>query len=114
MVHWPGDPPVVIDRVQSIEHGDSANVSQVNMGLHTGTHMDPPLHYVREGVSLDEMPLDATIGPCRVIQIDDPISIKAELLESLDFQEGERVLFKTLNSSRCWATDEFLDDFVAI
>ncbi len=40
MVHWPDNPPVQIERALSIEHGDAANVSEISMGAHTGTHMD--------------------------------------------------------------------------
>jgi hypothetical protein len=65
MVHWPDNPPVQIERALSIERGDAANVSEISMGAHTGTHMDGPIHFVREGRGLDEMPLEATIGPAR-------------------------------------------------
>lgn len=65
MVHWPDNPPVRIERMLDIEHGDAANVSTISMGSHTGTHMDAPLHFVRGGKGLDEMPLEATIGRAR-------------------------------------------------
>src|SRR3712207_8764770 len=74
MVHWPDNPPVQIERALSIEHGDAANVSEISMGAHTGTHMDGPIHFVQEGQGLDEMPLTATIGRARVIEIRDPRS----------------------------------------
>jgi len=114
MVHWPGDPEIKIERVLDIERGDTCNVSHMELGSHTGTHMDPPFHFVRGGKTLDEMPLDATIGPARVIEIHDPVSIKAGELADKDIQPGERILFKTRNSSRCWETDDFLEDFVFI
>jgi arylformamidase len=69
MVHWPDNPPVRIERMLDIEHGDAANVSTLSMGSHTGTHMDAPLHFVRGGKGLDEMPFEATIGRARVIEI---------------------------------------------
>jgi len=81
MVHWPDNPPVRIERALSIEHGDAANVSEISMGAHTGTHMDGPIHFVREGKGLDEMPFAATIGRARVIEIQDPESIKPEELD---------------------------------
>jgi len=68
MVHWPDNPPVQIERTLSIERGDAANVSEISMGAHTGTHMDGPIHFLREGKGLDEMPLTATIGRARVIE----------------------------------------------
>ena len=76
MAHWPDNPPVRIEKMLDIEHGDAANVSKISMGSHTGTHMDAPLHFVREGRGLNEMPLDATIGRARVIEVIDPESIK--------------------------------------
>lgn len=114
MVHWPGDPEVRIERVLDMERGDPANVSHISMGSHTGTHMDPPFHYVRGGASLDQMPLDATIGPARVIEIHDPEAAKPDELAAHHIQPGERILLKTRNSSRRWEAQDFLEDFVYI
>ncbi|WP_224245474.1 cyclase family protein [Hyalangium gracile] len=114
MVHWPDNPPVKIDRVMDLERGDVASVSSMSMGVHTGTHMDAPAHFQRGGVGIDQMPLDATLGLARVIEIRDPVSIKRAELESANLQAGERVLFRTRNSERCWQTDAFVEDFVFI
>jgi len=114
MVHWPDNPPVQIERTLSIEHGDVANVSKISMGAHTGTHMDGPIHFVREGQGLDEMPLTATIGRARVIEIRDPGSIKLDELRPHRLQRGERILFKTQNSARRWSSEDFMEDFVYI
>jgi arylformamidase len=114
MVHWPDNPPVHFERMLDIDRGDVCNVSKFSMGSHTGTHMDAPLHFVRGGKGLDEMPLDATIGPARVIEIQDHESIKPDELRSQAIQRGERILFKTLNSTHCWKTDNFVEDFVSI
>ncbi|MCS6302887.1 MAG: cyclase family protein [Nitrospira sp.] len=114
MVHWPDNPPVRIERMQDMERGDSANVSMLSLGSHTGTHMDAPLHFVRTGLGLDEMPLSAVIGLARVVEIQDPESIKEQELVAHDIHRDERILFKTRNSTRCWQTDEFLEDFIYI
>jgi arylformamidase len=114
MVHWPDNPPVSIERVQDIERGDVANVSRLSLGVHTGTHMDAPIHFFRTGKGIDSMPLTATIGQARVIEIRDPESIKPEELHSYGIKRGERVLFKTRNSTRCWQTEDFVEDFVYI
>jgi arylformamidase len=97
-----------------VERGDPCTVSSIAIGSHTGTHMDPPFHYVKGGASLDSMPFDATIGPARVIEIRDPESIKPAELEPHRLARAERILFKTRNSARCWETDAFLEDFVHI
>ena len=114
MVHWPDNPPVSIERMLDIERGDVATVSKLSMGAHTGTHMDAPLHFFRAGKGIDSMPLSATIGRARVIEIGDPQSIKPEELRPYQIQRDERILFKTRNSTRCWQTNDFVEDFVYI
>ena len=114
MVHWPDNPPVRIERMLDIECGDAANVSKISIGSHTGTHMDAPLHFVREGRGLDEMPLDAAMGRARVIEVGDPESIKPRDLGEHEIRSGERVLFKTRNSARSWPTRAFIEDFVYV
>jgi arylformamidase len=114
MVHWPDNLPVRIERMLDIERGDTANVSKISMGSHTGTHMDAPLHFVREGTGLDEMPLDAAIGRARVIEVHDPESIKPYELRPHKIHGGERILFKTRNSARAWQEDAFIEDFVYV
>jgi len=114
MVHWPDNPPVSIERMMDIDRGDTANVSKLSMGVHTGTHMDAPVHFFPGGKGIDTMPLAATIGLARVIEIQDPESIKPDELRKHQIQSGERILFKTRNSTRCWQTDDFVKDFVYI
>ena len=114
MVHWPDNPPVTIERELNMERGDTCNVSKMSMGVHTGTHMDAPIHFIRGGIGIDQMPLTAAIGRTRVIEIGDPVSIKPEELMGHNIQRGERILFKTCNSARCWQTDDFVEDFVYI
>ncbi len=114
MVHWPDNPPVRIERMLDMECGDAANVSTLSLGSHTGTHMDAPIHFVPGGAGMDRMPLDATIGQARVIEIQDPVSIKPDELDPHGIGRGERVLFKTQNSTRRWWTEDFIEDFVYV
>ena len=114
MVHWPDNPAVRIERIQDLSRGDAANVSRLELGAHTGTHMDAPRHFLADGAGLDELPLDATIGPARVIPIVHPNAIHPEELEGHRLRAEERVLFRTRNSGRCWKTDRFVEDFVYI
>jgi arylformamidase len=114
MVHWPDNPPVSITRQLDISKGDAANVSMLSMGSHTGTHMDAPLHFVPDGKGLDEMDLEATMGPARIIEIDDPVSVTADALENHAIEAGERILFKTRNSDRPWVDQPFDEDFVYV
>jgi arylformamidase len=114
MVHWPGDPPFHIERIHDQLKGDIATVSRLTMGVHTGTHMDAPLHFLKDGVSVDQHPLEAVIGPARVIQIQDRVSIRRAELEKHEIEARGRVLFKTANSDHLWGKDEFDEDFIFI
>jgi arylformamidase len=114
MVHWPDNPPVRIERMLDMERGDVANVSKISLGSHTGTHMDAPIHFVRAGEGIDRLPLDATIGRARLIEIQDPVSIKPDELSQHGIGRGERVLFKTRNSSLGWWTQDLIEDYVYV
>ena len=95
MVVWPGDPKVTVRPLKEISKGGSSNVSRLAFSAHTGTHMDAPRHFFVDGRPLDELPLDAVIGPARVIAIRDPESIKVDELRRHRLRRGERILFKT-------------------
>jgi arylformamidase len=114
MAIWPGDVTIKIERRRSMERGDAANNSAISLGVHTGTHMDAPKHFIKDGKSIDKLPLETSVGPARIIEIKDKISIKPEELKQHNIKKGERILFKTVNSPRCWQTDAFVNDFVFV
>jgi arylformamidase len=102
------------ERRASMDRGDMGNNSTIHMGIHTGTHLDAPRHGIIDGKTIDKMPLSDAIGPARVIEINDMEAVRAEALKQYQFKRGERVLFKTQNSARCWKTDAFVADFAYI
>jgi len=114
---WPSDPSVVLERVSKIEEGANANVSKIDMGLHTGTHLDAPYHFLADGATLESIPLEALIGPAQVLEVPSTVNeITAGVLEALPLAGGvERVLLKTRNSN-LWAQGvrEFRTDFVGV
>ncbi len=114
MAIWPGDVTIKIERRRSMDRGDAANNSAISMGVHTGTHMDAPKHFIKDGKSIDKLPLETSVGPARVIEIKDKVSIKPDELKQHNIKKGERILFKTVNSPRCWQTDTFVNDFVFV
>jgi arylformamidase len=114
MPHWPDNPPITLQRTMDLRRGDDCNLSHLAMGVHTGTHMDAPVHFLHGAAGLDDMPLSATIGEARVIEIADPHRITLDELRSHRPRRGERVLFRTTNSTRCWTKDTFVEDFVYI
>ncbi len=114
MVHWPTDQEVLIERKLALDRGDPMNLTAAAMSLHTGTHMDAPLHFLAGAPGIDRMPLDATVGPARVLEFPTAAAIGPAELEPYAIEAGERILLKTSNSRRCWRTDEFIADFVAV
>lgn len=111
MTCWPGDPPVKIERIEDLERGDEITFSRAELGLHAGTHVDAPAHYLRGGATIDNMPKDAMIGTARVIGVQDPEIIIAEELAENDICAGEILLFRTRNSTRT-GKSRFVEDFV--
>jgi arylformamidase len=111
MAQWPGDPEFRMKSTSDMEHGDSYSLSQISMGSHTGTHIDAPLHFIKNGLSINHIPLDTVVGRARVLEIKDDKSIKPDEVRGFGIQRGERILFKTRNSIQ-WQTDRFIDDFV--
>jgi arylformamidase len=97
---WPGDPPIEIVPRQRLAAGDAANVSELRMGTHTGTHVDPPNHFVEGATGIDVVPLDILYGGVLVADarhLDGPIG--SADLEALAIPEGaKRVLLRTANS----------------
>lgn len=96
---WPGDPGISMKRTGSLCHGDDANVTQLTMGVHTGTHIDAPFHFEPDGKTIDELSIETLIGPCYVVEmLDVDESIGLSELENLNFEGVTRILFKTRNS----------------
>jgi arylformamidase len=114
MFVWPGDPPVKITQFKAISRGDSANVSMLSLGAHTGTHMDAPRHFLEGGPGMDKLPLEAVIGPARVIAIRDRASIGARELRTHRIRRGERIIFKTYGAAARWRKPGFSPDYVYV
>jgi arylformamidase len=112
MVYFPTDPvPPKIYRFSDRALGSKVTMSMLEIISHTGTHIDSPLHFIEGGSTISDMPLDAAIGPARVIAIRDRESIKADELKKHDIRKGERVLFKTRNSPKGYEGEKFNDDY---
>ena len=113
---YPGNPPISITAVQSIAQGDTANVSRIDLGSHTGTHVDAPLHFMDGGAGVDELPLDVLIGPARLIAFGDDVLVVDEAeLRRHDLAGVTRLLIRTRNSA--WlasGSPEFHPDFTHV
>jgi arylformamidase len=111
MVHWPGDPAVRVTRVKDLEHGHPATVTHLDLGVHTGTHVDAPVHFIAGAPGIHELPLGSLLGPARVVALPDARTITAQVIEKIAPVAGERLLFRTDNSTRCWRNDTFVPDY---
>lgn len=102
---WPGDPPVLVEPVARIEAGDPADVSRLVLGTHTGTHVDPPAHFVPGTATVDALPLDVLVGPAVVAPF--PVGpIDPVALESRSLPEGTtRVLLQTAGDAGALTPD---------
>ena len=105
-----------ITHTSHLDRGDRATVSRLDMGAHTGTHVDAPAHFVPGGSGVDSLDLNVLVGPAAVIHAPNTDALSADVLAGLGIPAGtERLLFRTRNSER-WACDEreLDEDFVAI
>ena len=95
MVHYPGNPGVELRQTQRLDRGDPATVSQLSLGVHTGTHVDAPVHFIQGSSGVDEWSIDAMIGPARVIEVLGKETCTAQDLAPYDIRAGERLLLRT-------------------
>ena len=113
MVTYPGDPEVRTEYAASIAGGDAANLTRLDFGVHSGTHVDAPVHFIEGGAGADSLALEAFVGPCVVVDATDADGeIGTAALAGI--RDGvERVLFKTRNSE-LWARDTFDENFIRL
>jgi arylformamidase len=113
---FPGDPGFGLERVFSIAGGQIANVSRVHMGVHTGTHLDAPIHFIDGAPSSESIPLEAGIGPAWVVDVThlNDAAVTEQDLAALDIPtDASRLLFKTRNSA-LWSEREFSTAFIGL
>jgi arylformamidase len=96
---YEGDPGVKIDAWSAFAKGDSSNVTMLNFGAHTGTHVDAPAHFIEGANTIDKLPLEVLIGPVRVVHVpEDYTEIDTAFLTECNLEGVDRLLFRTRNS----------------
>lgn len=113
MVAWPGNPGVQRYVTEESHEGGVCLVSTLTLGVHTGTHFDAPVHFDVPGGGVEALPAASMVGVARVVAEQGRVIDRADV-EALNLEAGERVLFKTSNSARCWDTDDFVPDYVYV
>jgi arylformamidase len=85
----------------AIADGDDANVTQMSIDVHTGTHVDAPRHFFDDGISVEELGLSPFIGPATVAATGTAKDITAAVLEAaLVPDDAARLLLRTANSDQ--------------
>ena len=113
---WPGDPQIEIERYRLISDGNNSNDSRITCSVHSGTHVDAPAHFIENGASIEQLPLEILMGPVTVVALLETEIITPQLLEAQALApETRRLLIKTKNSA-LWADPghQFNPDFVAL
>ena len=113
---WPGDPQIEIQRYRLISDGSNSNDSRLSCSVHSGTHVDAPAHFIENGASVEQLPLEILMGPVTVVELLEADIITPELLETQALApDTRRLLIKTKNSA-LWANPghPFNPDFVAL
>jgi arylformamidase len=113
---YPGNASPKFTFLQSFDKGNKLTLSMVEMGNHTGTHIDAPLHFIQGGATIDEIPASKLIGPALVIEVSESAKIiDAAELNRHEWHGRKKILFKTRSSyDKFWADKEFHKDFVGI
>jgi arylformamidase len=114
---WPGEPKPQLSRISSIEDGADANVSELRVGTHAGTHLDAPLHLRMDGQPVDAIPLDTLIGDAWVCRLPGSVTtVTAEALEAAGIPgDTTRLLIATANE-QLWNQPDwsYSEDYVAL
>jgi arylformamidase len=88
---------------------DYVTESRIDMDVHTGTHIDAPLHMVKGGETFETIPLEKLVGNCKVFDLTNvKDKISKEDLQHLNIEENDFVLFKTQNSMEDAFNFEFI------
>jgi arylformamidase len=112
MVTYPGDPVVQTQLHSAIGRGDDVNLTRLDFGVHSGTHIDAPVHFLEGCHGVDAWPLDALVGPAAVVYARAVEGVlDRETLEGLAIPDVPRLLFRTSNSE-LWERSTFAHDFV--
>ena len=113
---YEGNAPLKFTFMLDMRRGDALTLSALSLGAHSGTHIDAPQHFIKDGAPVDQVPLTALVGPARVIQIPDSVqAIDAAELNRHQWKGAERVLFRTRSTSGHWMSSPvFHHDFAYV
>lgn len=92
---YPGDSTPSVEEVCKISEGAMCNLTTLSMCVHNGTHIDAPFHFINEGKTVDQMPLDSFVGDCYVARHEGDVTAedaRGILQRAKAVDAGERIL----------------------
>jgi arylformamidase len=113
MAVWADEIPVELEPVITIER-DGAAVSRLCLGTHTGTHIDPPNHFIEGGAAAHELPLDAMVGPCVLRHFTERFEIGTDLLEQASIPPGTERLLLATPAAALWDVPGFHTNYTGL
>lgn len=118
---WPEQPRTTLGRAESMEEGGVANVTILEMSMHSGTHIDAPCHFLKDGSDIQAMPLRLMSGAVRLVSIEYSANqITKTALQRYESRAGklepdDRVLFRSRNSDDdLMGRSDFVKDYAAV
>jgi arylformamidase len=114
MPAYPGDVPYRMENSLKIPNGDFCNLGSFEMSMHSGTHIDAPLHFIAAGNSVTEMALDSFCGDVKVVELDIHSQVGVADLSQNPVVKGDRILLKILANQALMDSAVFSPDFIGI
>ncbi len=108
---YPGNPGLSMRFHKSFDAGDDVCLTEVLFGVHAGTHVDAPMHYLHDAGGIETLNLETLMGPTRVIAVENHECITAEELATKNLEGAKRFLIKTRNSDEQWWTKPYHPDY---
>ncbi len=99
---WPGNPGLSMRFHATFEAGDGVCLTEATIGVHSGTHLDAPMHYLPGEGGIETLKLETLMGPARVVEIENRACVTAEELATKNLEGATRLLVKTRNSADRW------------
>lgn len=110
---FPGDPQPVF-RVLASFSCDKCRIREISMGSHTGTHMDAPSHMIKDGTSLDNLPISRFCGSAILVPCEDCVESGLITLDAIrrckGADEAEFILLRT-GWEKLWEEDSFFKGY---
>ncbi len=108
---WPGDTPFLAEVITAIKEGSSINLTTLTMSSHMGTHVDAPYHFLDDGPTMEQVPLEAYIGPATVVTVQREAGpLTPADFPNLDWSKVERLLVHSTASFK--PADQFPTEFI--